>query len=1000
MGVWEGMEQVTGLNEFQNKGAVCCCFCGLPSFIAFIILMCAITTLGATEQVVVSTNGGTGKDVHRGPQTMLISPFKTKEFRDATRLSPQQYAIVQNVREGMPRHEAGPMLLWLGAWDELRGVRSKIVLQAREYTRLIDSFTGLIQIQKGPKRIVPGIYESAPEGIQKAVHVKAIEYLVVLNKTSGRKRIVREEGYYIPTPYEIIEKTSLRKATILKQKEYAIIRDSFTGVYRHVKGCSVKAGAPSNERCDHISCQGGGRSQITCLSMDRPLFVENAYEEVVSVRNQIVLQKQDYVRLVDIFTGYARVVSGPQLLVPEPSEDGPGGVNHVTKRATIISSQVSVILFNKTSGKKYETRKEGLFVPGPYEEVMEVRNATVLKSQEYAVVKNDMTAKYIHYPGPVQLFVGAYEQLVKVLPKVILQKMDYVRLVDRRSGEENVVKGPKAIVPAPEQCEKDYTTNCVMVVKRAIIMKADVTVLILNRTSGIKTAVRANAGGIFTPQAYEDVVETRRATVLKQQDYAVIKNIINGSYRHAEGPYLLHLGAYEELVRVTLKVVLHNFEWIRLVNELTGVERVVKGPKTMVPNPNEVSMKNNKNSKIHNTNVQAAVLVSKESALLLINQATGIQSLITLEGMWIPAPYEHFVEKRPLIRVLANEAVIVRDYNGRLTVYDGTAGGAGTNFFLQARSQVVKMSWTAYGQPDAKGVATVSKKSIEKIDMRIQRTFYSYVVRTKDNVQLNLMGTIFWRMKNVTAMILGTSDPNGDVWHHSRSSFMQAVSNTSFDAFMGTFNKLANAAYLRDIEGNFYAERGVKLLSMEVTRFEAVDAETKATLRKINEETTNQITLLKKQEGENAVKAAKMRSDNILAEEQATAELVLETQKTGLIKTRNINTLLEKKAAAEGAAQPFAQHAKSFISALVETNVTVSDGLKLYSALQGAEHHNKDTANLAGGKATLFLTSKDVGLNFRSLNLGTNGSTNTGNNMFGGAGRRLHGALAGNSHDL
>merc|ERR1719169_403278 len=275
--------------------------------------------------------------------------------------------------------------------------------------------------------------------------------------------------------------------------------------------------------------------------------------------------------------------------------------------------------------------------------------------------------------------------------------------------------------------------------------------------------------------------------------------------------------------------------------------------------------------------------------------------------------------------------------------------------------------------PASDGTATLTHAAMDKIDMRIQRTFYSYVVRTNDNVELMLMGTIFWRVGNVTKMILGTSDPSGDVWHHSRSSFMQAVSNTSFDSFMSSFNSLAKDAYNHDVADGFYTERGVSLLSMEVTRFEAVDSETKATLKKINEETTNQITLLKKQEGTNAVLAAKMRSDIALAEEQTQAELRLESHKTKLIQTRIGNDLLQKRADAEGEAQPFAQHAKSFITALNETGVDISTGLGLYRSLQQAEHHNKDTENLGSGKATLFLTSKDAKLNLRNLNLGQEG---------------------------
>merc|ERR1712072_777091 len=373
-----------------------------------------------------------------------------------------------------------------------------------------------------------------------------------------------------------------------------------------------------------------------------------------------------------------------------------------------------------------------------------------------------------------------------------------------------------------------------------------------------------------------------------------------------------------------------------------------------------------------------AILIDKDHVVLVLNQATGQQRLVKGEGMWTPAPYEHFVEKRSLIRVMANEAVIVRDYEGSLTVYDGTDGGAGTAFFLPARSQIVSMTWSVYGMPGSDGKSNVTHAVMHKIDMRIQRTFYSYVVRTNDNVQLMLMGTIFWRVGNVTRMILGTSDPSGDVWHHCRSSFMQAVSNTSFDSFMGSFNSLAKDAYHRDVADGFYTERGVELLSMEVTRFEAVDAETKATLRQINEETTKQITLLKKQEGENAVEQAKMRSDIALAKEQAEAELDLEAHKTKLIQTRGENMLIEAKMQAEGDAQPFALHAQSFIGALNETGVSVSNGLELYRTLRYAEHHNIDTKNLASGKASLFLASKDVGLKFRHLNLGQGASGSNG----------------------
>lgn len=963
---WQDLEKGFRESSTEKKGACCVCCCA-PFLVGFIILMCSIVSLGPEEQLLITTHGGTGKEVINGPSTQLVSPGKDTEVRKAIRLTPQQYAVVKNIRLGVPRNEEGPMLLFLGAWDELQGVKSKIVLQAREYTRLVNSMTGVARVEMGPKKIVPGVFDVAPKGVQKAYAVKNTQYVVVTNKTSGRKRTARPEGFFIPDPFE--DEIKVSNATMLKEKQYAIVRDSLSGAYRHVEGAK--------------------------------LFFPEAYDEVIAIRPKLVLQKQEYVKLIDSFTGYARVVVGPALIVPKPEEDGPGGINHVLKKAIIISSQNFVVLLNRTSGKKYEERTEGMFVPGPYIDILEVRNATVVRSQEYAVLKNDLTGRYVHYAGPQRLFVGAYEKLVYILPKLILQKQEYVRLVDRRTGEEVIRKGPEAIVPEPQQCEKDYTANCVMTVSKAIVMKADVTVLTLNKTSGVKSIQSSSSGGIFTPRPYEDIVEIRQATILKQQDYAVLKNTLSGAFRHVEGPLMLHLDAYDELVRVDQKVVLHKFKYIRLINELTGIERIVEGPRVLVPEVQEVSVAaDGTRSKLHNTMILDAVLVDSDHALLMLNQATGVQTLNDTAGMWIPRPYEHFVEMRNLVRVLANEAVIVRAYSGALTVYDGTKGGAGTAFFLPPRSQIVSMSWTVYGEPAADGTSVVSKETVEKIDMRIQRTFYSYTVRTNDNVELMLIGAVFWRVENVTKMMLGTSDPSGDVWHHSRSSFMQAVSNVSFDRFMGTFNSLAKDAYARDIADGFYAERGVLLRSMEVTRFEAVDAETKATLKQINEETTKQITSLKRQEGENAVKAAKMRADNSLAQEQTQAELTLEAAKTNLIRTRESNNLLAKRAEAEAAAQPYAQHAKMFISELKNASVSVTNGLNLYKALQEAALHNKDTENMGKSGATMLLSSQDVGLNFRNLNVGANASAggffSTNNN------RRLAGltGIGEQAHDL
>merc|ERR1719379_399150 len=99
--------------------------------------------------------------------------------------------------------------------------------------------------------------------------------------------------------------------------------------------------------------------------------------------------------------------------------------------------------------------------------------------------------------------------------------------------------------------------------------------------------------------------------------------------------------------------------------------------------------------------------------------------------------------------------------------------------------------------------------------MRMRKMFFSYEVRTSDNVKLYLEGTIFWKVQNVPLMINATSDPEGDVWHHARSALIQAVSRNTLQQFMKKFNEITMKAFDSQAADGFYAGRGVVLESME-----------------------------------------------------------------------------------------------------------------------------------------------------------------------------------------
>merc|ERR1711953_630277 len=86
----------------------------------------------------------------------------------------------------------------------------------------------------------------------------------------------------------------------------------------------------------------------------------------------------------------------------------------------------------------------------------------------------------------------------------------------------------------------------------------------------------------------------------------------------------------------------------------------------------------------------------------------------------------------------------------------------------------------------------VTKVPVEKIDLRTRKVFFSYEVPTSDNVKLQLDGTIFWKVTDVSQMINTTSDPEGDVWHHSRSALIQAVSKITLQNFMSHFGNITD----------------------------------------------------------------------------------------------------------------------------------------------------------------------------------------------------------------
>merc|ERR1712232_621871 len=164
-------------------------------------------------------------------------------------------------------------------------------------------------------------------------------------------------------------------------------------------------------------------------------------------------------------------------------------------------------------------------------------------------------------------------------------------------------------------------------------------------------------------------------------------------------------------------------------------------------------------------------------------------------------------------------------------------------------------------------------------------------------------------------------------------------------------------AFKAQATDGFYAQRGVEIISMEVTRYEPMDKKTAEVLQQIIQETTNRINKLQVQNSENEVMAAKLAAD-----------IQMEKQRTELIKTMSKNQQLQDQMKGESAGMKRARSAKAFIDGISSALPNATKRVELYELHEKLENNRANTKNLASGKATLFLTPEDMKL---KLHMGT-----------------------------
>lgn len=173
------------------------------------------------------------------------------------------------------------------------------------------------------------------------------------------------------------------------------------------------------------------------------------------------------------------------------------------------------------------------------------------------------------------------------------------------------------------------------------------------------------------------------------------------------------------------------------------------------------------------------------------------------------------------------------------------------SFFLPPHAEIVKLCWSRGRRREKRDL------HIERVDCRTQFMSFEFNSRTKDNVELVLEGTFFWKVESLKEMVQATGDTTGDLCSHTRCRFIEYVAQNTLEQFMSGLAKIADDVC--HVSQGFFKDRGVRVESLEVTSYRCAEATTSEILHKITQETTNRMNRLKQQDSENEVNVTKAK---------------------------------------------------------------------------------------------------------------------------------------------
>jgi len=568
----------------------------------------------------------------------------------------------------------------------------------------------------------------------------------------------------------------------------------------------------------------------------------------------------------------------------------------------------------------------GIRLVTPLVKSVEKRKGLLLQAVDFARVKDTLKGNIRVEAGPQLLFLGAYDEVIEQGQGYSMSPVEYCVVLDRVTGQRRIERGPKILMPGPYEELGPMT--------RATPLEANQFCHLCDTASGKKWTVRGETLLFCEPTwLIEQGVQT--AISLKKTEYVRLADKNTGEVRVERGEQMIFPTPFDELLdgskstAINLKV----FEYVKILDSFTGQVRVERGEQLVFLGPTEQILDKGK---------KAAVQVDEETAVRIRNKKTGVLSVITEKALFFPKPEEEIEDVQKLVRLANYEAVMIKNEKGELTFYYGDEAKRGDrprSFFVPPHCELNTLCWSRGRRRENRSL------QIQKIDCRPQFMNFEFNCRTNDNVELTLEGTFFWEVCDVEKMVQMTGDTTGDICSHARSRFIQLVAKVTLKQFMEDFNSIAAQSHSND--DDFYAQRGVKIHSLEVTRYQCADESTARILEEIIQETTNRMNRLQQQESANEVGMFKL-----------TGEIEQENLRGDLISVRQKHKLLE----ATGDGEAEAERVTTFLNKVGDQVPAMDARLGIWNTLR-----KQDALSVvSSGPARLYFTPNDCNLSIET----------------------------------